>query len=128
MNLNSLMGYNMAILISIIIVRDTVDGRNPASPKGWLKPYKSWDAYYRFQLVQDFAAIHRMEILDFHGIFHVSMSVSEGYPETMKNLTADGKPLTPRRETTLDRAHSKLVPLLVLWCSSTKRAKSPGHS
>jgi hypothetical protein len=21
----------------------TVDGRNPASPNGWLKPYKQWD-------------------------------------------------------------------------------------
>ena len=25
---------------------------------GWLKPYKQWDVYHRFQLVRDFATIH----------------------------------------------------------------------
>jgi hypothetical protein len=30
------------------------------SSRGWLKPYKSWD---RFQLVQDFATIHRITVI-----------------------------------------------------------------
>ena len=36
--------------------------RNPA-PLGWLKPYKQWDVYHSFQLVQDFATIHSRDIL-----------------------------------------------------------------
>ena len=27
------------------------DGRNPASPNGWLKPYKSWAVFTTYQLV-----------------------------------------------------------------------------
>jgi len=36
----------------------TVDGRNLAPLKGWLKPYKSWNKPSIMQLVQDFATIH----------------------------------------------------------------------
>ena len=40
-------------------IDDAVDGGNPAPPKGWLKPCK-YRLFTTYQLVQDFATIHRM--------------------------------------------------------------------
>ena len=35
------------IAVIVLITSNTVDGRNLAPPKGWLKPYKWWAVYHR---------------------------------------------------------------------------------
>ena len=44
--------------LSIYCTRSTVDGSNPASPTGWLKPDEQWDKPPTGDW--DFATIHRM--------------------------------------------------------------------
>ena len=98
-----------------------MDGRNPASPKGWLKPYKSWDVYHRFNWcrISQPSTVWTFRIFMGFSLFRCQfLKDTQVYEE----LDCGWQALGPKAWTFQTRA------ITGVRCSSTKRAKSTGHS